>query len=1445
MVPKADRILDNLPPTFTTLGDPSALRALADGYGGELQAAENGLVAVMRSHWVDFADAGERTVLDLAGIGALYGLAPRPDESVEEFREHLKRYVRTLLEGTVTVRGILRITAEVLGLHIDDESLDAWWTRDDPVLVSTFPRGVDAATLVLGTPAVERFGRDEQPAAILGDVDLRAGVDLRTRDTLRIAIDTHGALPVQLAAEADDAAAVRPDEIVDAINAMLGSDGQADLVDGRLQITSASTGADAEVLIADGPDDAADLVLGLRSRSYQGVDATHARLTGTPDLSTPVDLTTTRYLRIDVDGNHLAEIDCAAAADDPAGVDVADITMAINDALGISVAGDDGRFLTLTSPTPGRAGYIAVLTPAAQDATAPLLGTPPPFTFGTDARTATAVGDRDLGAGVDLQETPRLRLAVDDEPAVTLDLLGVDPTATTPAEIVASVNEGLGAPVASHDGSRVTLSSGTAGSQGALTVEEVTGDAAEAVLGLRPRRIQGKPPSTASVTGTVDVSGGVDLSARNRLLLSVDGGAPVEVDLLHGIEDPTDVSVDELVDAVNHALGATDEDIAVDDGAHLILVSPTEGAGGSIVVRPLVEERRRRFVTRARVTDDAATAVLGFTARRATGTAADVARILGTTDLGGGANLTVNRYLRILLDDRAAEEVDCAGPRPRATTPAEIVTAINTKVGVEIASTDGRRISLVAPTPGAGSLLALEPPRSLDALDRVLGIGPVELRGAPPTGVRLTGTVDLSAGVELVADATLRITVDANPPVDVPVGDGTAATTRSLSAIVAAINQALVAQVAGSDGSHLLLVSPSTGTTSRIALGPPSTGTDATSDLLGFAAPRAYHGAAATAAEVSGTKDLTAGEDVRTEGLLRISVDGGEPVVVDLSEGAADPEHVDASAVATAINSATTAVAATRSIPGGVSVRIASPSTGLSSRLDISRTGSGDAAPLIFGAAGVVATGSAPGPAVLDGDVDLLAPVDLSDRSVLRIAVDGAPPVDVDVAGAAASTTLLGEIVAALDAVVPGLASATDDQRLRLTSPTEGLGSAVEVVPLRFLEVIEYPSTTAEVRLPVRHGLVLPIRNSGAAAVSALVAVSTGVGVCGPRVADPSAGWSVRVDEAVGAGGGLDLAVGPDGALLATITEHGTTRTVPPENLEISGTGALEVRRGLNRWSWSECRAARFDQARFDVDAFPGGPCSEEAVFDLSRFGPASDWAHAVFAESGERATTAEVTVRWDSHTAGGFAVNLPLDLGRRFGVAFGERANEGSGLGSGADARFGTETPELYAGVVTEPDGDPDHIELRVNQTRSKLIEAALVPVVPIGWAAVAMPFRDPTPLTLGTRDREARLYLSEPGLAPQFLLLRAAEPGTWGNDLTVTCRAAGPAIYDLAVTYPGGRFENARQTVFGPELPTLADALLEPGPVGVGTAKAAGVHAEVTRDGVAAEESTHREEP
>ena len=63
-------------------------------------------------------------------------------------------------------------------------------------------------------------------------------------------------------------------------------------------------------------------------------------------------------------------------------------------------------------------------------------------------------------------------------------------------------------------------------------------------------------------------------------------------------------------------------------------------------------------------------------------------------------------------------------------------------------------------------------------------------------------------------------------------------------------------------------------------------------------------------------------------------------------------------------------------------------------------------------------------------------------------------------------------------------------------------------------------------------------------------------------------------------------------------------------------------------------------------------------------------------------------------------------------------------------------------------------------------------------------------------------------------------------------TRRATGATIYDFSIIYQGVPFENGREVVAGKPLAKLTEESLEPGPVGVLQAKAAGVHAEVSRD-------------
>ena len=285
MPTKTDRILGYLPRTFSPAPVNSPLRAIVDAFGSELQKAENSLAVVMQSHWVDHADRGAKIIDDLACLASLYGLAPRADEGVEEFREHLKRHVRTFIEGPATVQGILRTAAETLGIHIDDDyhHMDSWWMRGNDYLETMEPRGEDAAQYIFGSGSMKSRGEAAMPAAVRGAVDLSSPSDLRGGSMLGLIVDGGDQVQINLAEGAENLSAVSLAEIRDAINektTAVASD------DGRyLTISSPTKGPGSSLDVLDLPGDAAGAVLGLPPRIYHGNDESPAEVTGTEDLS--------------------------------------------------------------------------------------------------------------------------------------------------------------------------------------------------------------------------------------------------------------------------------------------------------------------------------------------------------------------------------------------------------------------------------------------------------------------------------------------------------------------------------------------------------------------------------------------------------------------------------------------------------------------------------------------------------------------------------------------------------------------------------------------------------------------------------------------------------------------------------------------------------------------------------------------------------------------------------------------------------------------------------------------------------------------------------------------------------------------------------------------------------------------------------------------------------
>src|SRR5712691_3900928 len=683
MATNTDRILSYLPHTFLTTERRTVLYTVADPFGNELLLGQNSLAEILLSHWVDFADKGAVAIDDLAEMAKLYGLTPLREEdlkslriepitiseaaershttyqdsleSVEEFREHLKHYVRTFLEGTVTVQGVLRIAAEALGMRIADETeeLDRWWTRRHDDVVTVEPRTDDVAsqlrfehTLVKGAP--------ERPAQVTGTVDLSDGIDLTGPSILRLRLDGVDQNEIDLALGLTLPAHLSLEQILEVINASPRPEiAKSDR--GHLKLMAPQIGPLSSLEIVGGANDVAPHLLGLAPRSYHGAPATGAQLVGGVNLSGGVDLSGERFLRLEIDGIQLAEIDCAGS--DPSNTSLAEIGAAINHAFqaGFDVADDDGQNLILRSSSKGLKSTISVQLPAAQNAAPKILGVATAFRSGRNDQPARVTSTRDLRGGIDLSERANVRLRIDAGPSVTINCAGVDPARTARVEVAAAINEALKAEVASVTEKSISLTSPAVGAGSAIIFETAPlDDAGPEIFGVDSLLFESSPPTKARIAGhpVLTKSGGVNPWAQNILSLAIDGGAPIEIDLRHAtgafpkisgvstedfVEGFESVTLDELVKTINQSVNAN---IAATDGERLLLNSPTIGSASSLEINPLETRRRRRFVTRATVTDEATSAIFGFTDQKARGAAASAARIGGDRDLSQSVDLS-------------------------------------------------------------------------------------------------------------------------------------------------------------------------------------------------------------------------------------------------------------------------------------------------------------------------------------------------------------------------------------------------------------------------------------------------------------------------------------------------------------------------------------------------------------------------------------------------------------------------------------------------------------------------------------------------------------------------------------------------------------------------------------------------------------------------------------
>ena len=209
-------------------------------------------------------------------------------------------------------------------------------------------------------------------------------------------------------------------------------------------------------------------------------------------------------------------MDCAGAH--PAHTTIHEIVGAVNAAFGTPVALIEGSRIRLRSRGPGECGEVEFLEPAAApDAAAEIFGIDPPRLYrGTDAQPPRLVGTVDLAGGLAPGVRRRLRITIDAGPAVDVDLAAgaADPASPTLDEIVAAIVAAAGPGTAARDGGHLVVGSARAGPGGRVTLERYSSlDARPKVLGDIPALACGDDGEVATVTGTVDLVGPVDLSA--------------------------------------------------------------------------------------------------------------------------------------------------------------------------------------------------------------------------------------------------------------------------------------------------------------------------------------------------------------------------------------------------------------------------------------------------------------------------------------------------------------------------------------------------------------------------------------------------------------------------------------------------------------------------------------------------------------------------------------------------------------------------------------------------------------------------------------------------------------------------------------------------------------------------------------------------------------------
>ena len=391
----------------------------------------------------------------------------------------------------------------------------------------------EAAVTLLGFVERHARGEDATRARVVSKVDLRFGADLREDRWLRISLD--GAPGVEFACAGSRPHATTVEDVAAAIRAHL----PALTVDAdprALTLVSASAGARSRIAFEPvRARDATTLLFGVEPGELRGQEAGTVSFVGIADLSKGIECPPGASVMVGIDAVAPAAV-VLNGSGTPVRRTLSEIVTAINEALQGAFAGHDGHVLTLTSRARGEASRLAFEVPTGVDVTKTVFGIPAPRVYqAQEAKPAVLRGQVDLPDALDLGARRFFRVSVDGLPARIVDcsVAAADPVnpRPSPEEIRTAVNRVVNG-LATLEGRRLVLTSRTLGSGSRVRLEpHVAGDARARVFGAVPDQSRGVDGAPAEITGDVSHSRPLDLSEHRHLLVRVDGGRPVEIDV--------------------------------------------------------------------------------------------------------------------------------------------------------------------------------------------------------------------------------------------------------------------------------------------------------------------------------------------------------------------------------------------------------------------------------------------------------------------------------------------------------------------------------------------------------------------------------------------------------------------------------------------------------------------------------------------------------------------------------------------------------------------------------------------------------------------------------------------------------------------------------------------------------------------------------------------------